>query len=215
MSEANFLTWFRQWKDVVTTLVAVIAIVVVVWQIRQTSQLEKNRIRRDQVAARASLSLTLAALAEYGRSMIKALAPLEAWLEMGQEGEVPSFIQPYLPPETVPAVERVISAYPDEIVAKALAALLGEVQVLQSRAHGLSADPEEIRIWSIAMKDNIVMAARIEARVNDLLPFAREGTDVATPSRDHVRLMLSVAGLRQAQYPRVWKTLEDQSPETG
>lgn len=208
MSTADFLSWFTRWKDVITVGVAICAILVVMAQIGQASRYEAKRIRRDRVAARATLPLTLAALSDYGNEMIAALLPLEAWLEKRSKGEPPTFVGPRLPPETVASVEKMISAYPDEHVAKALASLMSEVQILQTRSRDYDKSEASIRVWSIAMKDNIVMAADVIARCQDLFDFAREGTDYADPSKQHIQQVLALSKVYQHSFPRVWQSTE-------
>ncbi|MBQ1499556.1 MAG: hypothetical protein IIZ38_14690 [Sphingomonas sp.] len=213
---AEFLTWFGQWKDVVTVAVALGAIGAVVIQIQQAGHFERDKVRRSRVAARATLPLTLAALSEYGAGMLAAMAPLERWLERREDGPAPAFDGPRLPPETVAAVEKVIAAYPGELVAKALAAILGEVQVLQSRSRDFAISDQNIMMWRVAMKDNVVMAAGIIARCEDLFAFARDGLEAATPSRSHLQQVLSFAGVHREQFPSVWKSLErfaEEEPE--
>lgn len=208
MTQAEFLRWFGQWKDVVTTAVALVAILVVVVQILQAGRFEKNRMRREQVAARATLPLTLNALTEYGQDMLRALAPLEQWLEQRQEGDPPMFNGPRMPAETILAVEKVIAAYPKDNAAKALAAVVSEVQVLEARSRDYSSKEESIRSWSIAMKDNLVMAAGIVARCQDLFVFARKGTEYGEPTRGHLQQVLTWARVYQHLYPRVWEATE-------
>ena len=206
MTADEFLKWFGRWKDVITTVVAVGAIVAVVFQILQAGRAERHRIQRDQVAARATLPLTLATLAEYGLAMMEALAPIERWLEQGQQDDPPTFQGPRVPSETIASMEKVLAAYPNDDVARQLAALLGEVQVLQSRCQGLGSD-EGIRTWSIAMTDNVLMAASIVARCENLFPFAREGTDVGEPSGPHLQQILNRSKFRGHLFPRVWAAL--------
>lgn len=214
MTEAEFLKWFGTWKDVITFVVAVGAIFVVVVQILQNGRIERNRLRREQVAARASLPLTLAALSEYGTEMLRSLSLLEAWLMQNSiDTPGPEYKGPRLPPETVAAVEKVISAYPDEEVARALAGLLSEVQVLQSRSRDYGASEESIRQWSIAMKDNMVIAAGVIARCDNLFEFARVGADTGQPSRGHLQTILSMNLIHQHRFPRVWKSVERISEE--
>jgi len=208
MTQAEFLKWFGQWKDVVTTAVALVAILVVVIQILQAGRFEKNRLRREQVAARATLPLTLNALTEYGQDMLVALAPLERWLEQRQEGDPPMFKGPRMPAETILAVEKVVAAYPKDDVARALAAVVSEVQVLEARSRDYSSKEESIRSWSIAMKDNVIMAAGIVARCQDLFVFARKGTEYGEPTRSHLQQVLTWARIPQHIYPRVWKATE-------
>ena len=209
MTQTDFLKWFGTWKDVITFVVAVGAIVVVVVQILQSGRIERHRLRREQVAARASLPLTLAALSDYGTQMLRSLAPLEAWLEHNSiDTPGPEYEGPRLPPETVASVEKVISAYPDEEVARALAGLLSEVQVLQSRSRDFGASKESIRQWSIAMKDNMVIAASVIARCDNLFEFARVGADAGQPSRAHLKIILSMSQIYQHRFPRVWKSVE-------
>jgi hypothetical protein len=205
MTQTEFLTWFGQWKDVVTTTVALTAIFVVVIQIRQAGRFERNRLRREQVAARATLPLTLNALSEYGQDMLMALAPLERWLEQGQVGGSPAFVGPRMPAETITAVEKVIAAYPGEDVARALAAVVSEVQVLEARSRDYTSKEDSIRSWSIAMKDNLVMAAGIVARCQDLFEFARKGVEYGEPTRAHLQQVLTWAPIPQHVYPRVWE----------
>ena len=106
MTQAEFLLWFGKWKDVVTTGVALAAIAVVVVQVLQAGRFERSRMRREQVAARATLPLTLNALSEYGKDMLISLAPLERWLEQGQHDAAPQFHGPRMPAEIILAVER-------------------------------------------------------------------------------------------------------------
>lgn len=208
MTKTEFLTWFQQWKDVVTTVVAVVAIFFVALQIVQAGRFERARLRREQVAARATLPLTLNALSQYGQDMLMALAPLERWLEQGEVGDPPQFSGPNIPAETILAVEKVIAAYPNDGVARALAAVLNVVQILEARSRGYSSKVEDIRAWSIAMKDNLVMAAGVVARCEDLFVFARKDTDYGEPTRSHIRQVLSLARIRQNVYPRVWAATE-------
>ena len=100
-----------------------------------------------------------------------------------------------------------LSAYPDDNIARALAALLGEVQVLQSRAHSLTKGEASVRSWSIAMKDNVVMAASVVARCEDMFDFARVGSDFAEPTKRHLESVLTIAGIREPYFPRVWQSL--------
>lgn len=208
MTQTEFLKSFGRWKDVVTTAIALAAIIVVVIQILHAGRMERNRLRREQVAARATLPLTLNALTEYGQDMLVALAPLERWLEQHQEGDAPAFIGPRMPAETILAVEKVIAAYPGDSVARALAAVLSEVQVLEARSRDYSSREESIRSWSIAMKDNLVMAAGIVARCQDLFVFARKGPDYGEPTRRHLQQVLTWARILEHSYPRVWKATE-------
>jgi hypothetical protein len=206
MTQAEFLLWFGKWKDVVTTGFALAAIVVVVLQIRQAGRFERNRIRREQVAARATLPLTLNALSEYGKNMLISLAPLERWLEQGQHDAAPQFHGPRMPAEIILAVEKVVAAYPNDDVAKALAAVLGEVQVLEARSRDFTDD--SISSWSIAMKDNLVMAAGIIARCENLFTFARKGIEYSEPTRSQIQRVLNGAKIRDFTYPRVWEATE-------
>lgn len=208
MTVDQFLSWFGRWKDIFTTIVAICAIVVVVFQIRQAGQFDKNRIRREQVTARATLPLTLAAISDYAEAMLDSLLPLEAWLERNTLSDAPTYDGPRLDRDTVAAVEKVIAAYPDEHVAKALASIMGHVQVLKSRSRDYGKSEESIRSWSIAMKDNIVMAAEVIARCQDLFDFARDGEDYGEPSKQHIQMVLNLHKAHQHSYPRVWKSAE-------
>lgn len=93
MTQAEFFRWFEKWKDVVTMAVAFSAIIVVLVQIRQAGSFERRRMRREQVAARATLPLTLNSLCEYGNTMLISLAPLERWLQEGSPIRCPFFIR--------------------------------------------------------------------------------------------------------------------------
>ena len=212
MTNAEFLKWFAQWKDVVTTAVAVAAIIVVVLQIRQAGRFERHRLRRERLAARATLPLTLAALNEYGRGMMQALAPIEAWFEQDGHDEIPTFKGPEVRSQTIAAAEKAIAAYPEDNVAKSMAAILGSIQILQSRSQSFY-DPHELRTWKMAMSDNILMAASIIACCENLFPFAREGSDFARPSRSHIAQVLSRERIHQAQYLGVWKQIVQFSEE--
>lgn len=208
MTQAEFLIWFGKWKDVVTTVAAVAAIFFVALQIVQAGRFERARLRREQVAARATLPLTLNALSQYGHDMLMELAPLERWLEKGEYGDPPSFRGPSIQAETILAVEKAIAAYPKDSVARALAAVLNVVQILEARTRGYSAREGDIRAWSIEMKDNLVMAASVVARCEELFAFARQGSDYGEPTRSHIQQVLSRAHVRQQFYPRVWAATE-------
>lgn len=207
-SVSELYTWIGDNKDQLSVLITAVGIPVLLWQITQGARQEHARLRREKVIAKASFPLTLAALSEFGQDMIEALLPLERWLEKGQEGKPPAFTGPRLLSETIVGVEKVIAAYPTDHIAKALAAVLGEVQILQARSRDYADKPESVRIWSVAMKDNIVMAASIVARCQNLFDFAREGDDVAQPSRSHIQMILGAAHASQDFYPRVWKATE-------
>lgn len=211
MDTGEFLTNFGRWKDVVTTFVAVIAIIVVVVQIKQARLIENEKLKREQNAARATLSLTLAALDEYGRSMTAALARLEHWAAAKGEASPPVYDGPQLGSDTVVAVQKVISAYPGQHVSRALAAILGEVQVLQSRSREFGSDERSVREWRLVMHQNVLLAANVVARCQALYDFAREGTDYAEPSREQVKQVLMTSRVPEHRFARVWTALSEYS----
>jgi hypothetical protein len=215
MTAPVFLAWFAKWKDVLTTIVAIAAIGVVLVQIIQTSGLEKRRLARRRIAAMATLPLPLSAIGAYASSMIRSLAPVQAWLKE-RDAERPRFLPPPIPTDAIDAIERMIEASPREDISAELARIVADIQVLSSRNAGLvDGDESEFRAHSLSIDYDLILAGEIHARAAKQFDFARSIATLDDPPISAVRSALNLADLRRHQCPSVHDKLDAQETDEG
>jgi len=205
---ADWIAWFSSYKDVLTVIITGIGIPILLFQITQGARQERERLRRRRIAATATLPLTLTALSSYAQGMMKALSPLQQWAANRQHGADPAFDGPVVSPDAIRAVEQMIEAAPSNQIARALAAIISDVQVLSSRTNALrNAGASEIRAQATSVDYNVILAATIYSRVESLFDFARTYSDEPEPPVARIRSALNLAGLRDNTHARVHETL--------
>jgi hypothetical protein len=136
--------------------------------------------------------------------MMRALALLENWFANRDRSALPIFHGPDVPQGTIAAVEQMIEAAPNRRVARQLAAIVSDIQLLSARTNGLrSGDAIELLAHSVSNKDNIVLAGDIHARAENLFDYARSYSAQPDPPADRVQSALNIVGIRDHQYPQV------------
>ena len=200
--------WLSRNKDQLAVLVALIGLPILLVQITQGARQERKRLERRRIAATATLPLTLSSLSQYARAMMRALAVLESWFVNRDRSTTPVFDGPEVPQDAIAAVEQMIEAAPNKRVARQLAAIVSDIQVLSARTNGLgSGDASELLANSLSNRDNIVLAGDIHARAEDLFNYARSYSEQPDPPADRVQSALNIVGIRAHQYPQVHERL--------
>jgi hypothetical protein len=197
----TWIAWFTTYKDVLGVLVAAVGIPILLFQITQGASQERERLRRRRIAATATLPLTLSTLSGYPQGMMSALGPIQYWAAHRQAGADSVFDAPAVPAGAIFSVEQMIEAAPTDAVARSLAAIVSDIQVLSSRTNGLrSGNASELRAQCSMVDDNVILAAKIYARIGRLFDYARTYSDEPDPPIARVRSALNLAGLRDGQY---------------
>lgn len=200
--------WLSVNKDQLTVLVALIGLPFLFVQITQGARQERKRLERRRIAATATLPLTLSSLSQYARSMMRALAILESWFGNRDYSVVPIFDGPQVPQDAITAVEQMIEAAPNKRIARQLAAIVSDIQVLSARTNGLrSGDASELLANGISNRDNIVLAGDILARAEGLFDYARSYSEQPDPPANRVQSALNIEGIHDHQYPQVHERL--------
>ena len=174
----------ERWQTLVAGLLAIAAAFVggtyIEKEISAARELEANRNRRKFAAVRATLPLTLSAVTEYSRRSASALRSIHAHARgnaIPHGTPLPDF--PDLPIAAVSEIKETIE-YADEDLYGALADLLGELQVHQSRTSHLQRNLRERAnhvVMAANIEDDIIDAAEIFARAAALFDFARREND--------------------------------------
>lgn len=200
--------WLSENKDQLAVLMALIGLPILLVQITQGARQERKRLERRRIAATATLPLTLSSLSQYARSMMRALAVLESWFDNRDRSAMPVFDGPEVPEDAIEAVEQMIEAAPNKRVARQLAAVVSDIQVLSARTNGLrSGDASELLANSMSNRDNIVLAGDIHARAEDLFDYARSYSEQPDPPAHRVQSALNIVGIRDHLYPQVHERL--------
>lgn len=208
--------WLSANKDQLAVLIALVGLPMLFVQITQGARQERKRLERRKIAATATLPLTLSSLSQYARSMMRALAVLESWFGNRDRSAVPIFDGPEVPHEAIVAIEQMIEAAPDKRVARQLAAIVTDIQVLSARTDGLrSGDAGELLANSVSNRDNIVLAGDIHARAENLFDYARCYSEQPDPPADRVQSVLNIVGIRDDQYPQVHERLARRLEDQG
>ncbi len=199
-----FLAFIRcvdHWQTLVAGVLALFGAGWTVWiinrQITQTAEQEKQRLQREEQAAKAVLPLALAELGQYAEDCIRLIAPYVP--ANGEPPEIPAdFVVPRIPEGTIEPL-RDCARYANAEVATQIRIMLGKLQVQHSRLriarqHGLQG-----RVHTLHYHGGIgaiIDAAELYTLTGDLLLYAREKSlDPPLSFRQRLLTPLITAGL--------------------
>ncbi len=157
--------WLRNlyaWQTLATGLIALVAAAIGAWFVHQQIVLERERRRRVSASVRAMMPHTLAGLIDY-------LDECSAALRASINGA--SHTMPRIPPDIISQIQKIVEVSEDA-VATQVSALLGDLQVLDSRLSHLAKQPNKQNAQDFAIN---AMAAHAAASL--LFPYARKETD--------------------------------------
>ncbi len=146
-------------------------------QIEQSDRHERQRLQRQQKAARATLPLTLSGLSLSLRQMLEALA--SARNEIRNGGISHAFAPPETPVEHIEELQAVIMSTDKRSVVEPIAQIIREIQTLWSRIEFLRdvRQQESMAALELSVDEWILQSAQIHALVESLFAYARGGTD--------------------------------------
>ena len=195
-------------------LAALISVPILLWQIFQGARQERARARARRYAALASLPMTLSGINVWAKQVVRCLNDIYPWA-IGAAGHVPQprFNPPPSPDHLISAIEKMIEAAPGDDVGKTLAAIVADIQVLNSRI-GEAAEFEGHRLRSqMGMIDsNMFLAARIYARAESLYDSCRALSEDAPIDYARVSAALSIMGIHEGELraePALYPTAHD------
>jgi len=169
-----FLKIAYDWQ---TLLAGALAFIGALWtvvsiraQIKQAELQAEGVRKREEFASKAILPLALSQISRYAQDCIELLNPLTIapQARVGPEMKAPRV------PDNVVAVLQQSARYAEEKIATRIAALLGKIQVQQSRIgellHRRSGEPIIVHEGV----SNIIDAADVYARTGELFDYARD-----------------------------------------
>ena len=198
-----------EWETLVTGIVAVLVAVLTVMklseQIRQTERLAVDQRKRRARAARAMLPLALSEIADYATTCILGLYALRSCFRPDGALDRPqiadcltAWASPRLPENVLSLLKECIE-FSDDGPAEAMAELVRHFQVQNSRIlDNISRirlnDGVHLVLWANIEQD-IQDAAELYARASVLLPFSKGSTSqVSDIGRQLIHNALMVAG---------------------
>lgn len=205
------------WQTLIGGFVAIGAAwyagVVVRSQIKAVKEQEDVRYRRRLNAVRSLLPLTLSGMSDYAQECAACLMGAVAGFRLlEQHDQTPNITPPDVPSDLINQIAAVIEATDDANVIRMLRKMVGEVQVLNSRMHGLAMELEMEPVGPHgAMMRNIdvyiLQCAVIYAQCSAMFEFARFEQD-SVPDRlawDAVFSAFTAMGIREFEYPDLFE----------
>lgn len=174
------LCWF-EWQTLVSGLLAVAAAGFTVRylkkQISQSDKQERDRLRRQHDATRATLPLTLSGLIDAMRKMLSELE--QAKVEFKQTSVVKNFDPPSPPTDAIQELQQIILSTDNPNVVQTISEIIRQMQTLWARVDVFRSEKEQaIRAGlSLEINERIIQAAKIHALIESLFDYARCETE--------------------------------------
>jgi len=191
------------WADIhgsgLAAIAAFVGIPLVLWQILQGALQERKTARARRYAALASLPMTLAGINAYARQVAQSLNAIYPWV-MGIERAAPqpTFDPPPPPVHLISAIEQMIEAAPGDRVGQTLAAIVSDIQVLNSRLQDSEMEGN-LRSQTGMIDSNLLITARIYARAEALYDECRALSDDAPVDHDRMMSALSIMDIHERE----------------
>ena len=212
----NAQCWY-DWQTLIAGLIAIFAAVIgataVVCQTRQAKVQADQQSQARFLAARVTLPHRLTVICDYAERMTKELVRLH-------NGAIPNhIIDPFRCPAIevglVEQLEKAIAVIPDPRVNGLLADVIGEMQILGSRAKQL---PDLMKNQNFVglktnLEDYILQSVQLHLMAGNLFPFARREVD-SVPEEilwDAVRTKMLFLDIHESSFPQLYKTIARRS----
>jgi hypothetical protein len=187
-------------------LAALLGIPVLLWQIFQNSRLERRRLKRRYLAALATSPMAVNDVLDWVKKATTAMAGLSLDPTIGQQRIDP----PPFPLKLIESIERLIEATPRSQIARTLAAIVSDIQVLRARMSDPDAfKPKKHGARADDLDDNLLLAASIYTRAESLLEPARRISDDLPLDFDGMGNALFLMGVRKGRFESTHAMLEE------
>jgi hypothetical protein len=216
------LRWLTYWQTLISGFLAIAAALIggffISRQIAQIDKLEADRIVRRHTALRASMPLTLSAIAEYADECAQVLLQIH---RTARDEEIPPATVlpeiPKLPTFAIDQIERIIETC-DPAVAAPFIAMLKKVQIQSARlrtvySNLLAPAGRATLVLKVNIEEYIIDSAWISAQAGALFIYARGEADAppATVSWDSIPPALRLIGIWDDYIPRVFETVKSRA----
>lgn len=190
-------------------IAAILGVPFVVWQITENGRQENRRIEARRLAALSTLPMTLHGINAWAKAAAQTQTAIYPWTKRRMHGQQPpAYEPPPSPNHLIEAMERMIEAAPKDRVALTLAAIVSEIQVLNSRlsdvgqftVHNISGQQ-----WSI--DDNLIRAAAIYSLAESLYGDARKLSDDVPRDFTRMASALNIMGVRDGNHAEAHELL--------
>lgn len=153
--------------------------------------------------------MTLTGINTWAKDVSRSLTAIYPWAKRrAGNNPPPEFKPPASPDHLIGAIERMIEAEPKDRIAKTLAAIVAEIQVLHSRISNVDEfSPGRIdgQEWSI--DDNLLKAATIYALASSLYDDARKLSDDHPRNFPDIASALNIMNVRDGNHEEVHRML--------
>jgi len=186
-------------------------------QIDQANALEKDRLLREERAARIMLPMALSALQQYAIDCIKLLLPF-APTSAAQSSEVHAgMTAPHIPANALEPIQT-SAKFADDDIAEQIGGLVRWLQVQHARLEGLIERASERvtkRINKAEAITAIIDAAELHARVGGLFPYSRGvQPDPSLTFQGQLQTAVFLAGVVAVDNPDLAKAIKARTPHT-
>lgn len=201
------INWLDHWQTLLTGFGAVGAAVVSVYYLRKqtadTTIRETTRRQHRFTAARARMPLQLSEIIQYADDAIILLRQyLDGIGEQQPPGDALQRLpRPTLPDQAILALETIIETTDDDAFVNLLAAMIAEMQVLDSRLRGLAREGRGLGANNL--QAYLMNAAKVHAYAAGMFEFARRETENPPHVLDwnQAIVALNLSGLIDLRYP--------------
>ncbi|WP_136163622.1 hypothetical protein [Sphingomonas flavalba] len=211
------LTYTDDRSGGLTAIAALIGIPLLLFQIFQGARQERGRAHARRYAALAALPMTLSGVNRWAKDVAQSLKAIDPWLKGTERDQpAPAFDPPPSPDHLISAIEQMIEAAQGGYISKILAAIVSDIQVLNSRiSDAKNYKGRHLRIETSMIDSNLFIAARIYARAESLYDASRSLSNNVPVDYSRVRSALHNMGIheqdlpaRSSVYPTVHQMIE-------
>lgn len=218
-NSCQIVKFLHDWQDLLGGLAAIAAAFVggsyILKQIAYTRAQDETRARKEHASARSMLPLALASISKYAAACSTALKKLHA-ASSGQaipKSALQSLVPPRLPHDAISELKPLVQAAGED-VGLAIADMLGEIQVLDSRLTGLiePRDSTSVHVVVVAFLEDIILnALKVYARASSLYDYGRRKSEeipTGEPKPEALYSAMHNLGFFDDRYETLRQTIE-------
>ncbi len=218
-NSCQIVKFLHDWQDLLGGLAAVAAAFVggryILKQIAYAKARDEMRARKEHASARSMLPLALASISKYAAACSKALKKLHAASsdQAVPESALQSLEPPQLPYDAISELKPLVQVAGED-VGLAVADLLGEIQILDSRLTGLREprDSTSVHVVVVAFLEDVILnALKVYARASALYDYGRRKTEeipTGEPNPAALYSAMNNLGFFDGRYETLRETIE-------
>ena len=224
-NSCQIVKFVHDWQDLLGGLAAIAAAFIggsyILKQIAYTRAQDELRARKEHASARSMLPLALASISKYAAACSSALKSLHT-ASSGQavpKAALQGLNPPQLPYDAIRELKPLVQAAGED-VGLAVADMLGEIQVLDSRLAGLKEprDVTSVHVVVVAYLEDIILnALKVAARASSLYEYGRRESEeipIGEPTPQALYAAMHNLGFFDNRYDTLRETIERRARES-